>query len=238
MTDIRQWQDHSGPLIDSAKGFDVIECEPCGFKHIVPIPTPEELDAVYRFEHLNYFSPQSMTNMLKQAGFEMDSQIALTLVDDQYPKMTCVVHSEKMRTQAQSMVSDFETARQVCDNYLRMDAAQWRRMDAFLDEQLSGVKSVVIWGAGIHTSQLLARTNLGKYGTIDFIVDSDPQKWGSTLAGYVVKSPDDIRFDDRDLSIVISSYASEAEIYKAIVANLGADATAKIVRLYAEERSH
>ncbi|MFO7772811.1 MAG: class I SAM-dependent methyltransferase [Dehalococcoidia bacterium] len=43
--------------MDSVKGFDVIECEPCGFKHIVPVPTPEELDAVYRQEYYSREKP-------------------------------------------------------------------------------------------------------------------------------------------------------------------------------------
>lgn len=46
----RSWQDHTGPLLDSVKGFDVIECERCGFTHIVPLPSPEELESMYRHE--------------------------------------------------------------------------------------------------------------------------------------------------------------------------------------------
>jgi len=34
--------------LDAVKGFDVIECKPCGFKHIVPIPTQEELASYYK----------------------------------------------------------------------------------------------------------------------------------------------------------------------------------------------
>ena len=39
---------HKGPVIDSANGYEIIECEQCGFKHVVPIPTPEELNVLYR----------------------------------------------------------------------------------------------------------------------------------------------------------------------------------------------
>ena len=58
MPESRQWEHHSGPVLDSVKGFDVIECEMCGFKHIVPIPTPEELEAVYRQEYYSAEKPQ------------------------------------------------------------------------------------------------------------------------------------------------------------------------------------
>ena len=57
MTASKHWNDHSGPVLDSVNGFDVIECEPCGFKHVVPIPTPEELEDVYRHEYYTAEKP-------------------------------------------------------------------------------------------------------------------------------------------------------------------------------------
>jgi len=30
--------DHDGPLITKAKGYDVIGCAVCGFRHVVPLP--------------------------------------------------------------------------------------------------------------------------------------------------------------------------------------------------------
>lgn len=44
-------REHRGTVFDNLKGFDVIECEPCGFRHIVPIPRPEILEEVYRDEY-------------------------------------------------------------------------------------------------------------------------------------------------------------------------------------------
>lgn len=57
MTEIKKWRNHRGPILDSVKGFDVIECETCGFKHIVPIPTHEELETVYRDEYYSKEKP-------------------------------------------------------------------------------------------------------------------------------------------------------------------------------------
>ncbi|MEC4673638.1 MAG: class I SAM-dependent methyltransferase, partial [Nitrospirota bacterium] len=48
---MKQWQCHNGDILDSIGSFDVIECGPCGFKHIVPIPTPKDLDQVYRDDY-------------------------------------------------------------------------------------------------------------------------------------------------------------------------------------------
>jgi len=51
MLERKQWKDHVGPVLDEVDGFDVIECERCGFKHIIPIPSPEELADVYREQY-------------------------------------------------------------------------------------------------------------------------------------------------------------------------------------------
>ncbi|NIA23059.1 MAG: methyltransferase domain-containing protein [Proteobacteria bacterium] len=57
MNKIKKWQNHTGPILDSVKGFDVIECEVCGFKHIIPIPTPEELEKLYEEEFYSTEKP-------------------------------------------------------------------------------------------------------------------------------------------------------------------------------------
>ena len=53
----KEWQKHKGTVVDSVKGFDVIECRLCQFKHIVPIPTAEDLQAVYRHEYYTKEKP-------------------------------------------------------------------------------------------------------------------------------------------------------------------------------------
>lgn len=52
-----QWHCHSGVVLDSVNGFDVIECERCCFKHIVPVPTVEELERVYREDYYEREKP-------------------------------------------------------------------------------------------------------------------------------------------------------------------------------------
>lgn len=42
------WQGHHGVERDVEGDYRVIACEPCGFTHITPIPTPAELEEVYR----------------------------------------------------------------------------------------------------------------------------------------------------------------------------------------------
>jgi len=57
MTKQIAWQDHVGEALDAANGFTVIECDACRFKHIVPIPTPAELEHVYRHDYYSVEKP-------------------------------------------------------------------------------------------------------------------------------------------------------------------------------------
>jgi SAM-dependent methyltransferase len=57
MTSTAIWQDHRGPALDSVGAFTVIDCEACGFKHVTPVPTEEELCEVYRHDYYTREKP-------------------------------------------------------------------------------------------------------------------------------------------------------------------------------------
>lgn len=48
MVKIRQWHNHKGRIIDTVNNYDIIVCEVCGFKHIVPLPAPTEIKTFYK----------------------------------------------------------------------------------------------------------------------------------------------------------------------------------------------
>jgi SAM-dependent methyltransferase len=51
------WQNHEGMVVESSNDFDVIDCEVCGFKHITPIPTEEELEKAYQHDYYTQEKP-------------------------------------------------------------------------------------------------------------------------------------------------------------------------------------
>ena len=55
--------DHQGHIIGSNEGFDVIECETCGHRHLLPLPTDAEIEAFYR----DAFYQNERANYLKEA---------------------------------------------------------------------------------------------------------------------------------------------------------------------------
>lgn len=42
---------HNGALVDKCGEFEVIECDDCGFRHVMPLPTPGELTEIYREDY-------------------------------------------------------------------------------------------------------------------------------------------------------------------------------------------
>ncbi|MDP2676857.1 MAG: class I SAM-dependent methyltransferase [bacterium] len=58
---IKTWEGdtkkHRGIVLDSVNGHDVIECEACGFKHIIPIPSDKVLHDLYREEYYTAEKP-------------------------------------------------------------------------------------------------------------------------------------------------------------------------------------
>lgn len=59
----KPWQNHDGLVLDTVNGFDVIECATCGFTHIIPIPSPADLESVYRQEYYAKEKPLYLERM-------------------------------------------------------------------------------------------------------------------------------------------------------------------------------
>lgn len=65
----KQWEGHHGSVIDSVRGFEVMECEVCGFKHIVPIPSQSELNSVYRQEYYTKEKPLYIERAIEDSNW-------------------------------------------------------------------------------------------------------------------------------------------------------------------------
>ena len=55
--EIKEWKGHKGRVLASVNGFDVIENEARGFAHIIPIPTINELENVYKHDYYELEKP-------------------------------------------------------------------------------------------------------------------------------------------------------------------------------------
>ena len=59
--EIKEWKGHKGRVLASVNGFDVIENEARGFAHIIPIPTINEIENVYKHDYYELEKPFYLT---------------------------------------------------------------------------------------------------------------------------------------------------------------------------------
>jgi SAM-dependent methyltransferase len=177
------------------------------------------------FEHLHYYQPQILQRLLKDAAFELvESRIAMT--EEHYPVITIAA---RKTSQPIASLAGFEPAAALlmARRYAARDEALWtataRHLERFREP-------LFLYGAGIHTAQLLDRTNLAPH--IIAIADRDSKKWGQTQAGKPVISPAELFAHPAQAPVIVSSYVSERPIVNALLA--GGMAPSRIVPLYSE----
>ena len=86
----KEWQGHKGEVLDSKNNFEVIECKKCQFKHIVPIPTEEELVKVYEDEYYSVEKPLYIERMKE------DSEWWNLSYDDRYDSFEELLDKDKL----------------------------------------------------------------------------------------------------------------------------------------------
>lgn len=211
----------------------------------VPLLAPAELlpPAYFQFEHVNYFSEASLTATLAAAGFEIEGEIEVDLESDLYPVQRLV--ARRSENAAASIVRRKDTAelcqeaRRILHDFSRQEEATWSAFEASVLEKtgdaLGDAGKFVIWGAGIHTSILLARTRLGQMRGLRGFIDSDSQKWGQSLVGLPVTGPESWvdELIEQGVSVVISTRPGEPAIRRYLLERGLREE--QIVRLYGDD---
>src|SRR5678816_2033422 len=58
---------HEGELITRSKDHDVIACDVCGFRHVIPLPDPSELERAYREAYYTEEKPTFLAHATEDA---------------------------------------------------------------------------------------------------------------------------------------------------------------------------
>jgi SAM-dependent methyltransferase len=178
----------------------------------------------FTFEHLHYYQPSILDHLLRQAGFEiLEMRVAMTA--EHYPVIA--VAARKTVARPAKIATDPKAAMAMAHQYAARDTALWAAAAKKLAD-LNG--PVFLYGAGIHTAQLLHHTDLSDRTQIVAVADRDSKKWGQTLAGSAIICPDDLFRDRSDTPVIISSCVSERPIVRALLA--GGIAPGRIRPLY------
>lgn len=167
--------------------------------------------APYQFlsiEHVNFFSPISLGNLLARHGFEC--VFARRAVRYLGPKSVepAVSALFKLTGKTAPFKRDQETEPKL-EKYLEASAKLEAEIHAKIKQLVDSQKPLAIWGAGTHTLRLLETSALPK-AHIVAIIDSNSRYKGKQLHGLRILTPDE--FKSEETTILISSQVAEEEI--------------------------
>ena len=169
-------------------------------------------------EHINFFSPVSLRNLMRRHGFtevfleqnhrEQSYRTVMSNISAFYQK-----HDEV----PQHIEFDAGTAAGL-ERYLAACAEDDRRLHAKIDAVVDAGQPILVWGVGTHTSRLMATSRLGEAEIVAF-VESNSRYHGKTLHGRPIVAPDALR--GRREPVLISSRVFQREIADQIREGLG-----------------
>lgn len=157
-------------------------------------------------EHINYFTRQSLKNLLSLFSFEevVVRQDEHKLNDTIDPEILSL--SKKYPKQAPQAVKDAVSGPCLKDYIIKCSAID-STLRQTIQTKLSGKGKIIIWGVGTHTQRLLGSgLDLSK---ILYFVDSNKRYAGKKISGLEVKLPEAIK---EGAPILISSHSYQKEI--------------------------
>jgi len=139
-------------------------------------------------EHINFFSPISLDNLLQRHGYQqliceqsVRSQSDNTLM----PSITVIYkYSGNKRNE---IVLDKTTELNLSE-YIQKSEQIEKQLHAVIDDLSSSQLAILVWGVGTHTQRLLAMSNLSK-ANISAFVDSNSRYQDKSISELPIISP-------------------------------------------------
>ncbi len=168
-------------------------------------PTVENVADFFSIEHIMYYTESSLRNIAYVLG--LDILVIERPIEDSVIRAIFVNkdHNKEKSPQCIKLINEFEQNKQIIERYKI-------KREEFLNtirKKLNGLKQVIIYGAGMHTSQLISEGLLDGI-EIQAIVDSNPKKWNRNIFGFLIQSPYFLK--EAKVPVLISSYSSQEEI--------------------------
>ncbi len=181
----------------------------------IEVPLLEKIENIpgyFSFEHVNYFSESTLSRLMVETGY-VPYNIKKMFSDEIYPIIAVMARKEKKKNQ--DLASDFKRANSLLRTWHQNETANWEKIEQRIKKKLKRDTEVYVWGAGVHTSQLFANTEIKNWLSIKSLIDSSPTKWGKKIGNLKCSSAEGCDLIKGD-TILISSFASEQEIYESL----------------------
>jgi 2-polyprenyl-3-methyl-5-hydroxy-6-metoxy-1,4-benzoquinol methylase len=182
----------------------------------------------FSIEHINYFTPVSLANLMGRYGFSevFSEQASYDQTDTHIGYAARIVFRKVEATinftkdpGGESALKEYISASQKVEN----------RIHETVRELIASQRPLVVWGVGTHTQRLLATGGLAAANIVAF-VDSNPNYVGKKLSNVPILAPAEI--GKAGEPILISSRIFQSEILQQIRFDLKLDN--EVLTLYEE----
>lgn len=187
------------------------------FIEVPNVLSPEiSLTGFFSLEHIQHFTPNSLLQLLSEHGFtELVADVDAT------DNIIRIAASPKMNNwsslRSEQLSDDREEATLAVEEYAikeeKMLKGLTRRVGDSLDRWKNEGRTIAIYGAGVHTVELMKHFDLGSASRI--FIDGDPKKQGTTFLEFPVYAPKQILELGVD-AILVSSNRFQDEIIRNI----------------------
>ena len=178
-------------------------------------------------EHINFFSPVSLANLMGRHGFvtRFSEQNAR---EQSYRTTMSNVSAVFQKTVDTSFALTFDAGTEAgLRRYIESCRAVEERVHATIASVADSRQRVIVWGVGTHTGRLMRTSRLPEVPIVAF-VESNARYQGRSLNGLPIIAPEALR--DRPEPILISSRVFQHEIEHQVRDDLGLDN--EIITLY------
>lgn len=162
----------------------------------------------FQFEHVNYFSTQSLIRLAQRAGFD------LVACESTRTKNYTTCGNQVLRTVFRANERTSTKSVETTEGWNSLLARPIETMHSVRKLLSKGPEKIALYGAGTRTTELMAYCDMGELPKM--LYDIDPQKVGQTLCGIQVRDPITINPDefDRILIMVLGRENEVAEFLK------------------------
>jgi SAM-dependent methyltransferase len=168
----------------------------------------------FSMEHVNYFSPFSLCNLMARHGFT--NIFSKRLLRHLSPRAIEPAIGSLFRWDSPKNTStighDAETEPALL-RYIEQSQSLEEKIQKKIAALVEAARPLAVWGTGTHTLRLLETCRLKEVPIVCFI-DSNKNYQGKTLAEIPIISP--TAFTDASAEILISSQTAEEEIFRQI----------------------
>jgi SAM-dependent methyltransferase len=164
----------------------------------------------FSVEHINFFSPKSLTNLMGAHGFTevFSTQTSYDQTDTHTGYAIRMVFQKSNANNKFDPIYDYDSEAGL-KSYIVASQKVENRIHKTVNELVDGQQPLIVWGVGTHTQRLLATSRLANANIVAF-VDSNPNYQGKKLNNTPIIHP--ALLAGTDEPILVSSRIFQSEI--------------------------